>query len=172
MVSRDFSRWSLVKSINYRHWIAASRKWRVLLLTTARRAAMRGTIVCRWTMFAISTIFRVNTIYCNTIQHRLHRAMGERNSFDGVPGDIDAPSHWLGISHVINLSSSCASAYLLPLFTISHITVLVPCTCATITRGRVEASLPYFIWSADKYKCLEVKFETNYNWKVFSYYSY
>lgn len=53
-----------------------------------------GTIVCRWTMFAISTIFRVNTIYCNTIQHRLHRAMGERNSFDGVPGDrSDAPSH-------------------------------------------------------------------------------
>ena len=27
-------------------------------------------------MFAIYTIFRVNTIYCNTIQHRLHRAGG------------------------------------------------------------------------------------------------
>lgn len=54
---------------------------------------MHETIVCRWTMFAISTIFRVNTIYCNTIQHRLHRAMGERNSFDGVPGDSGAPSH-------------------------------------------------------------------------------
>lgn len=65
--------------------------------------SMHAAIVCRWTMFAISTIFRVNTIYCNTIQHRLHRMLGERNSFDGVPRDRDAPSHGLGISHVINL---------------------------------------------------------------------
>lgn len=63
------------------------------------------TIACRWTMFAISTIFRLNTIYCNTIQHRLHRALGERNSFDRVSGDeSDAARRTrLGISHVINL---------------------------------------------------------------------
>lgn len=68
---------------------------------TSRRP-MHATIVCRWTMFAISTIFRVNTIYCNTIQHRLHRALGERNSFDSVPGDGRAVAH-SRISHVINL---------------------------------------------------------------------
>lgn len=53
---------------------AAYRKRRVLQL----RMAIRRAIVCRWTAFAISTIFRVNTIYCNTIQHRLHRMQGSK----------------------------------------------------------------------------------------------
>ncbi|GBP65524.1 hypothetical protein EVAR_98145_1 [Eumeta japonica] len=37
--------------------------------------------------------------YCNAIASRA----GERNSFDGVPGDAgDPPAHRPGISHVIN----------------------------------------------------------------------
>lgn len=48
----------------------------------------------------------------------------------------DAPSHWLGISHVINLPL-LLSPYLLLLFTRSHITVLVGCSHDPHSR-RVE----------------------------------
>lgn len=88
-----------------------------------------ATIVCRWTMFAISTIFRVNTIYCNTIQHRLHRTLGEQNSFDGVPRDRaarrrPARPYRFHISHVINLLRVC---YVLSpfIYTVSDMGVLV-----------------------------------------------
>lgn len=134
---------------NYKFSIqtTAGRKWRVLV--TRSPVAMHATIVCRWTMFAISTIFRVNTIYCNTIQYRLHRALGERNSFDGVLGDGRAVAH-SRISHVINLPVfMCAVSFHYKGYLISLSLLLAHVNCV---RTRSRFVCPIFSVETNKSK--------------------